>query len=133
MAVWYTANSMWCARLCGIWIIDWWETHTDFLPHTWFYYHFNLTSSACYNAKVSHNSYRWNFNSTVSDMLNLFFFAIYHHLWPDLKKPGFHTHNIKLMISPEMDYWLNTLSYSTVCLAPKSPVWFLWQLFLDPV
>ena len=25
----------------------------------------------------------------------------------------------KLSISPEMDYWLNALSYSTVCLAPK--------------
>ena len=44
-----------------------------------------------------------------------------------------HTHNIKLTISSEMDCWLNTLSYSTVCLAPKSQVWFLWQLFLDPV
>ena len=33
-------------------------------------------------------------------------------MWPDLKKPGFHTHNIKLAISPEMDCWLNTLSYS---------------------
>ena len=44
-----------------------------------------------------------------------------------------HTHNIKLTISPEMDYWLNTLSYSTAGLAPKPRVWFLWQLFLDPV
>ena len=25
------------------------------------------------------------------------------HMWPDLKKPGFHTQNIKLTISPEMD------------------------------
>jgi len=38
------------------------------------------------------------------------------HMWPDLKKPGFHTHKIKLIISPEMDYWLNTLLYSTVFL-----------------
>ena len=55
------------------------------------------------------------------------------HIWPDLKKPSFHTHNIKLTISPEMDYWLNTLSYSTAYLVPKSWVWFLWQLFIDPV
>ena len=41
------------------------------------------------------------------------------HMWLDLKKPGFHTHNIKLTILPEMDCWLKTLSYSTVCLAPK--------------
>jgi len=54
-------------------------------------------------------------------------------MWPDLEKPGFHTHNIKLTISPEMDYSLNTLSYSTAGLAPKSRVWFLWQLFLDPM
>ena len=54
-------------------------------------------------------------------------------LWPDLKKPAFHTHNIKLMISPEMNYWLNAPSYSTAGLAPKPRVWFLWQLFLDPV
>jgi len=32
-----------------------------------------------------------------------------------------------------MDCWLNTLSYSTECLAPKSRVWFLWQLFPGPV
>ena len=50
-----------------------------------------------------------------------------------MKKPSFHTHNIKLTISPEMNYWLNTLSYSTAGLAPKLRVWFLWQLFLDPV
>jgi len=49
------------------------------------------------------------------------------------KKPGFHTHTIKLTFSPEMDYWLNALSYSTAGLAPKPRVWFLWQLFLDPV
>jgi len=30
-----------------------------------------------------------------------------------------HTHNIKLTISPEMNYWLKTLSYSTAGLAPK--------------
>ena len=53
------------------------------------------------------------------------------HIWPDLKKPSFHTHNIKLTISPEIDYWLNTLSYSTTYLVPKSWVWFLWQLFID--
>jgi len=38
-----------------------------------------------------------------------------------LEKTRLPTHNsIKLTISPEMDYWLNTLSYSTVCLTPKS-------------
>jgi len=34
------------------------------------------------------------------------------------EKPGFHTHNIKLTISPEMNYWLNALSYFTAGLAP---------------
>ena len=34
---------------------------------------------------------------------------------------------------PEMDCWLNPLSYSTECLAPKSRIWFLWQLFPGPV
>jgi len=54
------------------------------------------------------------------------------HKWPDFKKPGFHTHNIKLTILPEMNYWRNAISYSTAGLAPKPRVWFLWQLFLDP-
>ena len=49
------------------------------------------------------------------------------------EKPGFHTRNIKLTISPKMDYWLNTLSHSTAGLALKPRDWFLWQLFLDPV
>jgi len=40
------------------------------------------------------------------------------HMWLDLKKPGFHTHNIKLTISQEMDNWLNTLSYSFLWLGP---------------
>jgi len=60
----------------------------------------------------------------------LFFLLICDWIW---KKPSFHIHNIKLTISPKIDYWLNRLSYSTVCLAPKSPVCFLWQLFLGPV
>jgi len=50
-----------------------------------------------------------------------------------LEKPNFHPHNIKLTISPEMDYWLTTLTHSTPGLAPKPRVWFLLQLFLDPV
>jgi len=45
-----------------------------------------------------------------------------HNYVTGFKKPGFHIHNIKLMISPEMDYWLNTLAYITVCLAPKPQV-----------
>ena len=43
------------------------------------------------------------------------------------KKPGFHLHKIKLTSSPEMDFWSNLLSYSTVCLAQKLWAWFLWQ------
>ena len=53
-------------------------------------------------------------------------------MWPDLKKPGFHTHNIKLTISPEMDYCLNRLSYSTMCLAPKSTGLVSVAAFLRP-
>ena len=45
---------------------------------------------------------------------------------------GFHTHNIKLTVSPEMDYQLNTLSYSTVCLVPKSRVWCFSQILCKP-
>ena len=48
-----------------------------------------------------------------------------HYYVTGFEKPGFHTHNIKLTFSPEMDYWLNTLSYSTAGLAPKPRVWFL--------
>jgi len=61
--------------------------------------------------------------------------VVLYDMWPDLKKPGFHTHNMKLTFSLKMDYWLNTLSYSTgtAGLALKPRVWFLWQLFLDPV
>jgi len=40
------------------------------------------------------------------------------------EKTSFHTHNIQLTISPEMDYWLNTLSYSIAGFAPKPRVWF---------
>ena len=44
-------------------------------------------------------------------------------IWKNLAS----THKIKLAILPELDCWLNTLSHSTVCLALKSRVWFLWQ------
>jgi len=54
---------------------------------------------------------------TNEPISSLVLFSNCDRIW---KKPGFHTHNIKLMISPKMDYWLNTLSYSTVCLASKS-------------
>ena len=37
---------------------------------------------------------------------NSYFYEGSLHLWLDLKKPGFHTHKIKLMILTEMDYWL---------------------------
>ena len=49
------------------------------------------------------------------------------------EKPGFHTHNIKLTISPEMDYWLNTLSYVFYCV-PCSKVMSLVSVaaFLRP-
>ena len=46
-------------------------------------------------------------------------------MWPDLKKPSFPTHNIKLTISPVMDYWLNTLSYSTCGLLQSQASGFL--------
>ena len=46
------------------------------------------------------------------------------------KKTGFQTHKIKLTILPEMDCWLNALTYFTVCLDQKSRVWFCSSLSL---
>ena len=66
-------------------------------------------------------------------MLNANVYAICDQI---LKKPGFDAHSIKLAILPEIDYWLNTQLYSTVCLAPKSQSAFydsLSQTLCKPV
>jgi len=61
---------------------------------------------------------------SLTSMIQIYSTAILYdvvQMWPDLKKKtGIHKHNIELTILPEMDCWLNALSYSTVCCASRS-------------
>ena len=126
----YKNHKIWLFLLCTDWMfaVNCWKTRLK-------YSYITVTEQLSNINSLMKQSALEPFRATIVKeyTFNSVIFRVSQYLWLNLKKPGFHTHNIKLTFSPEMDYWLNTLSYSTAGLVPKSQVWFLWQLFLDPV
>jgi len=55
------------------------------------------------------------------------------HLWLDLTKAGFHTHNGNVNFSPPLDFYINKLTIHVCIIANCSLVCFSSGLFLWPI